>query len=108
MSEKRKPNPYIDSYNYLSGYQDSVEKLKQDTKVTEFGRLCHNIFFMTDDGKRFMELLVDNYLIPSLVNRDNPNYEIACVYAEGFKAAYRHLKTCAETHANYIKSETNI
>lgn len=107
MTKTRKPNPFIDIPNYYEGYQTSVEELKNRPELIEFGKLCYEVLHVNESGKRLMELLEERYILPGIVRPDNPKYEIACVWAEGFKEAFRLLKRNIETHGNYIKSETN-
>ncbi len=100
-------NPFIEPYDYREGYHDSIDKLKDRPELLEFGQLCYEVFEQNDKGKRLMELIVEKYLLPSLVQMNNPKFETACIWENGFKEAYRHLKKCALTHEQYIKSETN-
>lgn len=106
MTTKNK-NPFIEPQNYYEGYQKSVEELKKRPEIVEFGRLCYEVFETYEPGKRLMELLLEKYVLPSIVNNNAPNYDIACVYAEGFKEAYRLLLRSVKTHENYIRAETN-
>jgi hypothetical protein len=90
-------NPLIEPENYFDGYKESIEQLKNRPELVEFDRLCYDIFAMTEDGKRWIELVTARYLIPSLVNNNNAKYETACIWSEGFK----------ETHAQRKKMEMN-
>lgn len=104
MTEK---NPLIEPYDYLKGYGPSLEKLKNNPAAVEFDKLCFEVFENTDAGKKLMELILERYLIPSLVHGDNKNYSDACVWAEGFKAAFRVLRNSALSHSQRIKAEIN-
>lgn len=105
MTQER--NPLIEPYDYAKGYGDSIEKLKDRPELVEFDRLCFEIFIGTDSGKRLIELLLEKYIIPPIAHLNNPKYEIACVYGEGFKAALLMLRQCAISHSQRIKAETN-
>ena len=101
-------NPYVQPYNHFSGYQDSIEKLKERPEAVEFERLCFNIFSLSDDGVRLMELIKERYLIPALIDIGNPNYATANTWAEGYKQAFRNIMLAVETHSQRKVLETNI
>lgn len=100
-------NPFIDPYDYNQGYRDSIDKLKDKPELVEFDRLCYELFMISEQGKRFIELLLERYIIPPLVRQDNPQYSTACVWAEGFKEALRMIRQSAISHGQRITAETN-
>ena len=67
-------NPLIQPEDYLAGYRYNVEALKNNPALFEFDKLCYELFKMNEQGKRFMELIHDRYLMPGLVSRDSANY----------------------------------
>lgn len=101
-----KKNPFIEPENYYDGYQESIDKLKDNPEYTEFDKLCH-LVFMTPDGKHLMEELEKRYLIPALATPNNPNFETLLVWTDGYKEAFRMLKHCVKSHEQRIKAETN-
>lgn len=103
MSEK---NPYIEPENYYEGYQQSIEKLKNNPDLIEFDKLCH-LVFNTPDGKHLMEEIEKRYLIPALASPNHDNYKTNVIWAEGYKEAFRMLKHCVLSHEQRIKAETN-
>lgn len=100
-------NPLIEPYDYWRGYQESINKLKNDPKSIEFDKICYEIFECTDAGRKLMEIIIDRYLMPSLVHGDNKNYANACIWSEGFKAAFRILLASKNSHHQRVKAETN-
>jgi len=98
-------NPYIDPYNHFTGYDASIEKLKNNPDLYEYGRLCYELFAVNEQGKIFMKKSEDRVLLPSLVHVNSPNFQIACLWAEGYKQAYRDIKLTVESHAQRLKME---
>ncbi len=93
-------NPFIQPYNHWAGYQDSINKLKdKDPESLDFEKLCYRIFD-TEDGKRLMNIIEQNYLLPVLIQRGCENYETWCVWANGFKEAFLTLRNSAKNHLN--------
>ncbi len=100
-------NPFVAPYDYYDGYRESIEKLKNQPELIEFDKLCYEVFAHSEAGKKLMEQIIDKYVLPSLINNNNPKYETACVWAEGFKDAFRLLRSSMLSHAQRIKAETN-
>lgn len=102
-----KPNPYIDQPNYFEGYTKSIEGLKNHPEFVEFDKLCYEVLELNESGKKLLELLRERYILPALVNISNPNYQVACIWGEGIKEAFRILTNAVKNHANRLKMETN-
>lgn len=100
-------NPYLKQANPFIGYNKSVEDLKNHPEFVQFDKLCYEVFEMSEVGKKFIEYVRECYLIPSLVENSNPKYDLAVVYAEGFKEAFRLIIRNILSHKQRIKSETN-
>jgi hypothetical protein len=99
-------NPYIEPENYYAGYQESIDKLKNNPEYVEFDKLVHMVFG-TPDGKLLLEEIDKRFLNPALISPNNPNYQIMVIYTEGYKEAFRHLKSCYLSHDQRIKAELN-
>lgn len=99
-------NPFIEPENYYDGYKESIEKLKDRPEFVEFDKLCHLVFH-TPDGKHLMEEIERRYLIPALASPVTPNYQTMVIYTEGYKDAFRTLRSCIMSHDQRIKAETN-
>ena len=104
MSEGQ--NPYIDPENYFAGYQDSIDKMKERPEFVEFDKLCH-LVFGTPDGKHLMEEIERRYLLPALCSPQSPNYSTMVIYTEGFKDAFRSIKSVIMSHDQRIKAENS-
>lgn len=100
----KKENPYIDPENYFQGYQDSIDKMKERPEFVEFDKLCH-LVFGTPDGKHLMEEIERRYLLPALCSPTAPNYQTMVIYTEGFKDAFRSIKSVILSHEQRIKAE---
>lgn len=98
-------NPLIQPEDFLAGYRQKVEALKNNPALFEFDRLCYELFKMNEQGKRFMEIVYERYLIPSLANRDSANYAYMTIWADGFKDAFRMIVQAINSHDQRIKHE---
>lgn len=102
MSEEK--NPYIEPENYFEGYQDSIDKMKQRPEFVEYDKLCH-LVFNTPDGKHLMAEIERRYLLPALCSPTAQNYQTMVIYTEGFKDAFRSIKSVILSHEQRIKAE---
>jgi hypothetical protein len=98
-----KDNPLLQQEDYLAGYKESIEALKNHPEMLAFDKLCYDVF-MTEFGKKFMERVKERYLIPSLVNREQPNYKDLIIWADGFKDFPRMIIQHIMSHEQRIKA----
>jgi len=99
-----KDNPLLKSEDYLSGYRESIENLKNRPELVSFDKLCYELFEANELGRKFMHHIEDHFLIPSLVNRESGNYQLLVIWADGFKDAFRLLKQNVMSHDQRIKA----
>lgn len=99
-----KDNPLLKQEDYLSGYKESIENLKNNPEYVIFDKLCYEVF-NTEMGKALLALIESRYLIPSLVNVQSPTYAIQVIWADGFKDFPRMLINCIKGHEQRIKAE---
>ena len=102
-----KDNPLLQPEDFMSGYRESVEKLKNNPNLVSFDKLCYEIFAMNEMGKKLMEIIEQRYLVPSMVNRESANYQLMVIWADGFKDAWRMVKQAIMSHDQRIKAEMN-
>jgi hypothetical protein len=102
---KLEDNPILKQEDYNSGYKDKIEELKNQPHLVELDKLCYELFYINEIGKKFMEIVETRYLIPPMADRNSPNFSINAVWAEGFKDAFRMLKQFVESHKQRIKAE---
>lgn len=100
-----KDNPLLQREDYLKGYRDSVEELKNRPELVSFEKLTYEVF-STEQGKKFLEYVKERYLIPSIVNREAPNYQTLCIWADGFKDFPRMLIQNILSHEQRIVAGT--
>ena len=99
-------NPYLTPENYYDGYQENINKLKDNPEFVEFDKLCH-LVFNTPDGKHLMQELEKRYLIPALANPSSENFETLLIWTDGYKEAFRMLRHCVTSHEQRIKAENH-
>ena len=99
-------NPFIEPEDYFAGYKKNIEALRNDPSLIEFDKLCFELFGCNEQGKKFLELVTERYLIPALAKPGTATYQIDIMWAEGFKDFARMLKMGIETHTRRIKAGT--
>lgn len=93
-----KDNPYINPANYLDGYQESLDKLRQNKDVIQFDKLCFEVLETTPQGRKLQQLFKDRFIYTSTPAQLNTNYDFACIFYEGFREAFRHLLANVESY----------
>ena len=48
-------------------------------------RLCFELFERNEQGRRFIEIVKERYLVPSCARLGTPTYQIDVIWWEGFK-----------------------
>lgn len=96
-------NPY--NYDYLTGYKDSIEGLKENKDVVDASRLCYEALESTPAGRKLMAYLMDTYIIRGTPAQIGPNYTDACIYFEGYREAYRQLIMGCTSYRARMESE---
>lgn len=99
-------NPFIKPEDFLAGYQDSIEALKNNPELISLDKLCYEVF-SDEQGKKFLEVIKERYLIPSIVSRDTPNYAHMVIWADGFKDAFRMILQHIMSHEQRIQAGKN-
>lgn len=103
--ETDKPNPYLAQENYFDGYNESISNLKNNPDILAFDKLCYEVFEHQESGRNFIKLIESRYLIPAMISRGNPTYQIDVLWQEGFKDAWRMIIHCVTSHKQRIKAE---
>lgn len=106
MVEPIEDNPLLQRENYFQGYNDSIEDLKNRPELLEFDRLIFEVH-NTEQGKKLMEEYEKRFLIPALADRSSPTYKQLLIWADGFKDAFRFLKSTIMAYEERIKAEVN-
>ena len=100
-------NPLLQPEDFMAPYRQSIKDMQNNPDLVAFDKLCYETFVMSEIGKKFMEHVTDKYLLPSLVNRDAPNYQTMVVWAEGFKDFPRMIRHALISHEQRIKAGQN-
>lgn len=98
-----KDNPLLQPEDFTAGYKESMENLKNNPELIAFDKLTYELF-SSELGKRWMEVVVDRYLIPPMADRNSPNFPNSAVWGEGFKDFPRMLRMCILSHSQRIKA----
>lgn len=100
-------NPILEQEDYFKQYKENIEKMRNDPTVIEFDRLVYELFKMNEQGKRFLEIVKDRYLIPALAKPGTATYQLDVMWAEGFKDFPRMLIMAIQAHDQKILAEMN-
>lgn len=101
-----KDNPFLQQEDYFAGYQESIEKLKNNPHIVAFDKLNHELF-SSELGKKWLDIIKERYLIPSIVDRGQPNYKDLIIWADGFKDFPRMILQHIMSHDQRIKAGNN-
>jgi hypothetical protein len=101
-----KDNPLLQPEDFTKGYRESIEALKNRPELIQFDKMCFELF-NSELGKKFMEYVLENYVIPPMADRNSSNFSINAVWAEGFKDFARMLRASIKSHDQRIKAEEN-
>lgn len=99
-------NPLLKPEDFMQGYKDKIEQLKNNPEFVSFDKLCYETF-SSDIGKKFIEVSTERYLIPPLADRNSTNFATSAIWGEGFKDAFRMIKNCIRSHQQRINAEMN-
>ena len=105
MTDKK--NPLIEPENYFAGYQESIEKMKNNPQLIEWDKLCFELFEVNPQGKKFLEIVTERYLIPAIAKPGTATYQLDVMWSEGFKDFGRMLLSAIRTHQHRIAAGAN-
>ena len=95
-------NPILKSEDYFKQYNEQINNLKNRPEVIELDKLCFELFEANEQGRKFLQLITERYLIPPLAMRSTATYQIDVIWGEGFKEAFRMLKAHVASHQQRI------
>ena len=99
-------NPLLQPEDFLGGYRDSVEELKNRPELIQFDKMCYELF-NSELGKKFMDYVLETWVIPPLCDRNSPYFSTSSVWSEGFKDFPRMLRGAIRSHEQRIQAENN-
>lgn len=105
--EQEKPNPFLEQEDYFAGYKKSMDALRNDPTIIELDKLCFELFGMNEQGKKFIEMAKERWLIPALAKPGTATYQIDVIWAEGFKDFIRMIVMGIQTHNQRLKTGTS-
>lgn len=97
-------NPILEQENFFEEYQKKIEALKNNPDVIEFDKLTYEIFERTEQGRKWIEIVRERYLIPGIARPGTPNYKTDVIWWDGFKEFARTILTCVRAHEQRIKT----
>jgi len=100
-------NPLINLGNPFQGYNDSIEKFKNDPELVAFDRMCYELFEHNELGRKFMEWIMINKILPSSSEKNSPFYQVHILWGEGYKDFWRDIYKAIISHKQRIQAEVN-
>lgn len=104
---EQQSNPLLEAENYFKPYEEKIKDLRNNPELIEFDRLCYELFEMNPQGRKFIEIAKEKYLLYALVQKGTPTYQIDIIWQEGFKDAFRMLIMALRSHQQRIEAGTN-
>jgi hypothetical protein len=100
-------NPFMEPEDYLAGYKENIDKLKNQPESIAFDKLCYEVFEAQEIGKKFLEFATNRFLIHSQIAKGNPTYQLDVIWQEGFRDAYRMIINHVQSHKQRIEAGEN-
>ena len=100
-------NPFLEQENYYEGYNENIDKLKNQPEVVQFDKLCYETFEANEHGKKLLEYAKERFIVYSQITRGESDYPMAVVWQEGFRDAYRMILQRIISHKQRIKAGEN-
>lgn len=100
-------NPLLQQEDYFKQYKENIDKMRNDPTVIEFDKLTYELFKMNEQGKRWLEIIKERYLIPALAKPGTATYQLDVMWAEGFKDFPRMIIMAILAHDQKITAEMN-
>lgn len=99
-------NEYLKQEDYLAPYNESIKKLKeQNPGEFDFDKLTYAVL-STPDGRRWLDELIERFLIPAYIHPNSPDLGDKAIYFEGYKQAFRFIRDSYKSHESRIAAET--
>lgn len=76
--------------DYTDGYKASMEELRKAPGFIEMDALCWHVF-NTKDGQELLRIFKEKLICQATEVKISESYSTACVYMEGYRAAFRYL-----------------
>jgi hypothetical protein len=105
--ETQETNPFLQQEDYFSDYRKNIEAMRNDPAMIELDKLFFELFSLNEQGKRFMEIVKERWLIPALAKPGTATYQLDVLWAEGFKDFGRMLYMGIQEHNKKIKAGNN-
>lgn len=102
-----RPNALLEQENFFGEYQKKINDMRNDPHLIEWDKLCYELFEMNPQGKKFLEITKEKYLIPALARNGTATYQLDVMWAEGFKDFARMLISSTIAHGQRIKAGEN-
>ncbi len=100
-------NPFIQQENYFKGYEESVEKLKNDPKLIEFDKMCYELFEHQETGRKFIEYITERFLLAPASTPGSPYFDNEVKWGEGLRYAFLLLRNAVKSHKQRIQAQGN-
>lgn len=93
--------------DYWKGYNEGIQKLKNNPELIEFDRLCFMVFGASEDGEKLLNYFKEKILFPSIPGSADNNFDKRCIYYEGYKEGFRQLIHAVNNYKIRKEAEDN-
>lgn len=83
--------------DYMEGYKASMDEMREAPGYIDMASLCWHVF-STKDGQELIKIFKDKLIYQATQTQIGPSYSTACVYMEGYRAAFRYLVEMVNSH----------
>lgn len=97
-------NPLIEPEDFFAPYREKIEALQNNPQAIEFDKLTYELFTRNEQGKKWLEIMKERYLIPTVMPGTQIPFELGLVWGDGFKECIRRIITSIKAHDQKILS----
>lgn len=83
--------------DYMAGYRASMEEMKRAPGYIDMAALCWHVF-STKDGQELLTIFKEKLIYQPTQAKINESYATACIYMEGYRAAFRYMVEMVNQH----------
>ena len=77
--------------DYFKGYQDNIDKMREEGEHFEFDKKCYEVFKASEAGKDLLDYFMEKIVIAPVPAQINESYANSCIYFEGYREGYRQI-----------------
>lgn len=83
---------------YFDEYKENIEKIRNDPNFVNIQEIIHDMIYLNKNRDKFIKYVQDNFIMGATPARLDANFPNACIFYEGYRAAWKHLLNLGLSH----------